>query len=305
MIATASPIAAGEEQALVLVDASAARDFIAGRTAKRDNATSDHVSMLTAKSFVSFRYECVWGFCMCVCVCSCRCVWKTKRDYFKNLFIMQWVCVCVYVCVGYACFALFALSLWKWKFALVFLCAHLVRVCETVKSRSFCSRCCCCFCCYYFTLCCAQRAGEGKGKEGTAPRCVVANFMHLPGRLPHRFPWLPQALPPFLLATRILSALLFSPLAFSFPQFLSLPFLFAVYYSLVVELNKVLSRGAFVVLTFECFWHLCKFVLISLLHTANWHVFKWHPHNVECKVGNSSKCRDLRRVCHLNSWESY
>lgn len=69
MIATASPIAAGEEQALVLVDASAARDFIAGRTAKRGNATSDHVSMLTAKSFVSFRYECVYKSCVCVCLC--------------------------------------------------------------------------------------------------------------------------------------------------------------------------------------------------------------------------------------------
>lgn len=98
MIATASPIAAGEEQALVLVDASAARDFIAGRTAKRGNATSDHVSMLTAKSFVSFRYECVYKSCVCVCldvfgkqkeiiskICSsCNgCVWKCV-----------WVCLC-------------------------------------------------------------------------------------------------------------------------------------------------------------------------------------------------------------------
>lgn len=92
------------------------------------------------------------------------------------------------------------------------------------------------------------------------------------------------------------------PQSHSFP--LS-PLLFAVYYSLVVKLNKLLSRGAFLVLTFECFWHLYKFVLISLLHTANWHVFKRQPQNVKDKVENSSKTRDLRRVCLLNSWESY
>lgn len=40
MIATASPIAAGEKQAFVLIDATAARDFIARRTAKRDKGTT-------------------------------------------------------------------------------------------------------------------------------------------------------------------------------------------------------------------------------------------------------------------------
>lgn len=173
------------------------------------------------------------------------------------------VCVsmCECVCVGYACFALFAQSLWKWKFALVFLCAHLVNVCETVKSRmkrSFCSRSCCCCC--YLTLCCPSL------------RCCKL-YAFARQTAPHIPPFSPS-FSPFLLATRILSALLFFPSCILFPP-LS-PLLFAVYYSLVVELNKLLSRGAFLVLTFECFWHLCKFVLISLLHTANWHVCsKW------------------------------
>lgn len=37
MIATAAPIAAGEEQAFVFIDATAAGDFVARGAAKRDN----------------------------------------------------------------------------------------------------------------------------------------------------------------------------------------------------------------------------------------------------------------------------
>lgn len=146
----------------------------------------------------------------------------------------------------------------------------------------------------------AHNKGE-REKEGTAPCCVVANFMHLPGRLPP-CPLVFPPVCPFSFGNTHLKCTFVFPQSHSFP--LS-PLLFAVYYSLVVKLNKLLSRGAFLVLTFECFWHLCKFVLISLLHTANWHVFKRQPQNVQGKVENSSKTGDLRRVCLLNSWESY
>lgn len=120
--------------------------------------------------------------------------------------------VCECVCVGYACFALFAQSLWKWKFALVFLCAHLVNVCETVKSRmkrSFCSRSCCCCCFCYLTLCCAQQGGEGEGGNCPLLRCCKL-YAFARQTAPH-VPSFSPRFAPFLLATRILSALLFFP----------------------------------------------------------------------------------------------
>lgn len=73
---------------------------------------------------------------------------------------------------------------------------------------------------------------------------------------------LPQ-LCPFSFGNTHLKCTFVFPTRLFFPSVSFAPFLLDVYYSLVVELNKVLSCGAFVVLTFECFWHLCKFVLIS------------------------------------------
>lgn len=236
---------------------------------------------------VSYRFVtsvCVWKLCVCVCVY--RCVWKTKRDYFKNLFIMQWLCVGVWVCVSVFVLVTLALlcslsrykngnSLW-FSFARIWwTCVKLSKVVWNV----------------HFVL---------------VPVVVIWRFAaHARGRVTRRelplvallqtlcicqadCPTCPLVFPqlsPFLLATRILSALLFFPSCILFPP-LS-PLLFTVYYSLVVKLNKLLSRGAFLVLTFECFWHLCKFVLISLLHTANWHVcLKWIG---RCKGGTSRR----------------